>query len=117
MGHDASLIELRHSVDEVLADQPSGAFVRLGSRSPKDTPLGVATGCRASDGSEALRLLTAGSKRVAFDLSRSLRHSYRPWVFLRTWQQIDWFAEFRCFLLILCYVSNSRGERGRFAKR
>jgi len=96
---DASLSELTRTLDEALRGFAHGAFVRLGSRSPKDTPIGLATGCRATTGLEAIRLLTAGSRRIAFDLRQCLRYRYRPWLFLRAWQEIDGYAELRCFWL------------------
>jgi len=98
-GSEASLVDLARTLDDAFIAFPRGAFVRLGSRSPKDTPLGVSTGCRAMTGLAAVRLLTAGSRRIAFDLRRCLRHHYPPWIFLRAWQEIDGYSEFRCFWL------------------
>lgn len=65
---DARLAELARILDEALRGFARGACVRLGSRSPKDTPAGLATGCRATTGLEAIGLLTSGSRRIAFDL-------------------------------------------------
>jgi hypothetical protein len=96
-GAEIELLRLESDLDAVLRGFPSGTFVRLGSRSPKDTRLGLLTGCRAFTGADAVRLLTAGSRRVAFDLRRCLRDRLVPHVFLRAWQEIDGWDEVRCF--------------------
>lgn len=97
--HDDSLASLEASLDEALADFPGGAFVRLGSRSAKDTPTAILTGCRAERGRAIIALLTDGSRRVAYDLRLCLRNAYLPWIFLREWRDFHWSSEFRCFLL------------------
>jgi hypothetical protein len=95
-GHEASLADLTGELDDALQSFAGGAFVRLGSRSPKDTALGIATRGRALTGTASVRLLTSGSRRIAFDLRLCLRRNYQPWVFLRAWREGDG-AEFRCF--------------------
>ncbi len=97
--HDDSLASLEATLDEALADFPGGAFVRLGSRSAKDTPTAILTGCRAQSGRQVIALLTDRSRRVAFDLRRCLKSAYRPWIFIREWRDFHWSSEFRCFLL------------------
>jgi hypothetical protein len=72
--------------------------VRLGSRSAKDTPLGVASGGQARTGAQALRLLASGSRRVAHDLAWALRQRLTPWIWLREWHEIPWPDEWRCFV-------------------
>lgn len=89
---------LENVLDCGIAALGGRAFVRLGSRSPKDTPLAVLTGGGAASGAEALRLLCGPSRRLAFDLRRAVRHGLAPWVFLREWHDIPWWAEYRCFL-------------------
>lgn len=89
---------LAHRLDRELAALPPPAFVRLGSRSAKDTPLAVLTGSRADDGAAAVRLLTAGSHRVTLDLRRACAHGLAPCIHLRQWREIPWWSEFRCFL-------------------
>jgi len=93
-----SLATLERALDKALAGFPQGAFVRLGSRSAKDTPAAVLTGCRANCGRDAISLLTGGSRRLFFDLRLCARSGYRPWIFLREWRDFPWWAEFRCFL-------------------
>lgn len=77
---------------------PPGPFVRLGSRSPKDTATALLSQGRANTGKDVLKLLTAGSLRMAVDLDRCLRIGYAPWVYLRAWQSIPWHDEFRVFV-------------------
>jgi hypothetical protein len=85
-------------LDDALRRFPQGAFVRLGSRSPKDTLASMQTGNRAFNGAQAVRLLTGGSERISFDLRRCLRAAYTPWIFLRRWCEIPPESEFRCFM-------------------
>lgn len=91
------LRSLADTLDCALAGFPGGAFVRLGSRSPKDAPFGLMTGCRASSSAQVIRLLTDGSQRVAFDLRLALRYGLAPRIYLREWHDIPWEAEWRCF--------------------
>lgn len=95
---EASLIPLECALDEAIADFPGGAFARLGSRSAKDTPTAILTGCRVETGKQVIALLTDRSRRVAFDLRLCVRHAYSPWIFLRDWRDFHWSTEFRCFL-------------------
>lgn len=99
-GDDAeeALARLGTAIDRELPALGGSAFARLGSRSAKDTPLGVITGSRVDSGAEALRLLTDGSHRLAKDLHRALAHRLTPHVYLRRWHEIDDGCEFRCFL-------------------
>ena len=97
-GADQELMAVEAALDALFADFPGGAFVRLGSRSAKDTPLGLASGCQARTGAQALRLLSSGSRRVAHDLVWALRLRLTPWIWLREWQDIPWADEWRCFV-------------------
>lgn len=96
-GDVTCLSNLQAALDAQLPAFPGGAFVKLGSRCSKDTPLGLLTGCRARTGSEVLRLLSDGSQRIAYDLHAALQQGILPWVFLREWRDIPWAAELRCF--------------------
>jgi hypothetical protein len=89
---------LQYKLDGLFEDFPEGAFVRLGSRSAKDTALGLLTGCFCSSGESALRLLTNGSSRLAFDLGMAVQGGYSPHVFAREWLQIEPWMELRCFM-------------------
>lgn len=97
-GPDPALDALAARLDEALAVLAAPAFVRLGSRSAKDTALAVVTGSRAEDGAQALALLAAGSRRLAADLRRARGHGLAAHVWLRAWRDIPWWSEFRCFL-------------------
>jgi hypothetical protein len=78
-----------------------GAFVKLGSRSPKDrlyTVWGEGSSVRVTDGKEAVRLLCAGSERISDDLLLAINENYEPYIWLREWKEIPPWAEFRCFV-------------------
>lgn len=92
------LAALGEWLETALAAMPGGGFVRLGSRSPKDTALALLTGLKAVDAAGALALLTAGSKRMLHDLCACRDAGYAPWVFAREWLDIQPQHEFRCFI-------------------
>jgi hypothetical protein len=94
----ARLATLVARLDAAIACFPEGAFVRLGSRSGKDSRYALRHGLRTETGSAAVLLLTEGSRRVAFDLRLALRTRYRPHLFIRPWRHIPPWAEFRCFM-------------------
>lgn len=77
---------------------PEGAFVRLGSRSGKDSTYAARHGLRVNNAAAALALLTEDSARIAFDLRLALRFNYPPHIFVRRWLDIPAWAEFRCFM-------------------
>jgi len=77
---------------------PEGAFVRLGSRSPKDSYQFLYRGGFVNKAELALQLLTTQSERIAYDLYFALRNHYAPSIYLREWQNIPRWAEFRCFM-------------------
>lgn len=95
---EEGLCALEAKLDEAISHFPQGAFIRLGSRSPKDTVHSVITQCKAFDGRQAIRLLTSGSERVAYDLRTARKANYQPWVFVRQWVDISPEMEFRCFM-------------------
>ena len=93
-----NLDSLEKKLNDAIQHFPEGAFIRLGSRSPKDTLQGVITGCKAFDGQQAIRLLTSGSSRIAYDLRISIKANYQPWIFVRQWKELSPDTEFRCFM-------------------
>lgn len=95
---EEDLCALAAKLDGAIRHFPQGVFIRLGSRSPKDTVHGVITQCKAFDGRQAIRLLTSGSERVAYDLWTARKVNYQPWVFVRQWVDISPEMEFRCFV-------------------
>jgi len=97
--HDPALLAtVEARVDAAVRRFPRGAFVRLGSRSPKDSWVGAREGFRCEDGAKAIQLLTDASERVAEDLALALRRHYLPHIFVREWVDIPPWAEFRCFM-------------------
>lgn len=89
---------IRRKVAEGLSYFPDGAFIRLGSRSPKDSWYGITKGFKVTTQEEALRILLDCSERVADDLHLALAEQYPPHIFLRQWVNIEPWAEFRCFM-------------------
>jgi hypothetical protein len=88
---------LIHLLDDAIKAFPNGAFVRLGSRSPKDAFV-RAEQFRVRSGAEAFTVLTAGSERIYSDLQAALTFEYSPHIFLREWTDIPKCSEFRCFM-------------------
>lgn len=93
-----SLDGLAGRIDAAMRSQPGGSFVRLGSRSAKDSRFARARGLRVTNERDALLMLTTGSRRVSFDLRLALRFAYEPRLFVREWVAIPAWAEFRCFM-------------------
>jgi hypothetical protein len=103
---DERVNELRASLiqwlDSKVKLMPNGAFVRLGSRSPKD---GLYWGQKPTDdtegrvrtGEEAFWRMTAASERIADDLRLQLGKGYAPHIFVRQWIDMPEWCEFRCF--------------------
>lgn len=77
---------------------PNGVFVRLGSRSPKDSWLGHREGFHVMAGIKAIKLLTDCSERIAEDIRLALDNNYLPHIFLRQWIDMEPWQEFRCFM-------------------
>jgi hypothetical protein len=71
---------------EALKAFPQGCFLRLGSRSGKDSDFALASGMKVQSLRSALAMLTDGSKRIASDLLASLNFHYAPSIFLREWR-------------------------------
>lgn len=73
---------------------PNGAFVRLGSRSPKDA---WHTDPHVHTPEQAWARLTDISERMYEDLALCLNMGYAPHIFLRKWIVMEPWQEFRCF--------------------
>jgi len=95
---ELTIERLTGRVDELVRRFPNGAFVRLGSRSPKDSWWGHEHGFQCFEGMTAMRLLLDSSERVHDDLSMALHYTYNPWIWVREWRDIPHWAEFRCFM-------------------
>lgn len=69
------LIHLAHRLDAVIAKQNRACFIRLSSRSPKDSIYALRNGLCIRDGAQALAIILEGSERCAADL-RMAAHSF-----------------------------------------
>ena len=96
LGQDISHIV--EKVDEAVSKFPRGAFIRLGSRSPKDSWNGHENGFCVKTGKEAMRLLLDCSERIMEDLLLAIKENYEPYIWLRQWIDIPVWSEFRCFM-------------------
>lgn len=74
-----------------------GAFIRLGSRSPKDTLIFQASGGRIRRAVTAIKLIQS-SLRAQSDLRRCRERDYAPYLFVREWLLLHSSQEFQCFL-------------------
>lgn len=90
--------DIRARVADAVDRFPAGAFVRIGSRSPKDSWDGHRNGFRILPGTDPLRFLLDVSERIYEDLTLAIQHDYAPHIFVRQWQNILRWAEFRCFM-------------------
>lgn len=90
---------VRARVAEAVTHFPAGAFVRLGSRSPKDSwSWHREGGPRILPGEDPLRHLLDVSERAAEDLQLALENGYPPHVWVRQWVDIPPWAELRLFM-------------------
>lgn len=94
----SDILNIRVSIDNAIQSLGGRAFVRLGSRSPKDSFLGSKHGFQCTNGLYAIRLLTDCSERIATDLAACISNKYEPHVFVRKWANINQYEEFRCFV-------------------
>lgn len=76
---------------------PRGAFVKLGSRSPKDSWFGHKEGFCCHDGHKAIKLFN-DSERINDDLLAARHYRYLPHVVVREWIEMPAWAEFRGFI-------------------
>jgi hypothetical protein len=84
------------TIKEHINKFPNGIFVRLGSRSPKDSLYESTAKCLTVE--DIMTRLTACSERIYEDLSMALYYKYKPYIWLRQWKEIPEWAEFRCFM-------------------
>lgn len=83
-------------------------FVRLGSRSPKDSWYGIRNGFGVREGRKALRILMDSTERIHDDLVSDRLAGSPSWIFLREWIDIPDWAEFRCVLRGGAYAGASQ---------
>jgi hypothetical protein len=91
-----TFLKLARKLSEYIKQFPKGAFVRLGSRSPKDSWKGHRDGFRCTSATKALALL-CDSERIYDDLNLALSNNYTPHLVVREWIEIEPWQEFRCF--------------------
>lgn len=84
-------------LDPLIAGYSAGAFVRLGSGSPKDSVLFGEIKGRARDAVTAIKLLQT-SPRIRTHIEQCIAFGYAPQLFVRPWMEIAPEDEFRCFL-------------------
>ena len=96
--HIRDISEIVRRLDAATDKFPKGCFVRLGSRSPKDSFVGMKRGFKVQNGREAIELLTGISERMSDDLLLAIKEKYPPHIFVREWIDIPEWSEFRCFM-------------------
>jgi len=78
---------------------PNGAFIRLGSRSPKDSWEIFKHGLKiTTNDTNPLVLMLGTSERTYEDLQLAIHNNYCPHIFVRQWLDIPKWSEFRCFM-------------------
>lgn len=93
-------VELAQMLEVMIGAVGNRAFIRLGSRSPKDNPLQMNRDCipiPAYTGRQAVEFLSY-SERVLVDLMQQRRALHRPSICVRRWIDMDTDQEFRCFI-------------------
>lgn len=91
------LQKLSKKIDNGITEFPNGVFVRLGSRSPKDSFDGHRNGFRIHRGNKAIQLLS-DSERVYEDLCLAKQERYASSIVIRDFVTICPWSEFRCFV-------------------
>lgn len=94
----AGLDALKARLETLITSFPEGAFVRLGSRSPKDSWTGIGEGFRVTNAERAVMLLLDSMERIADDLSQDDYAGASSWIFVRAWREMPKWSEFRCFM-------------------
>jgi len=91
------LRRLEEKIDRLIKHFPRGAFVRLGSRSPKDSYEAFLKKFCYKNGKEAVAAL-CDSERINDDLWLAKSNDYTPYIAVREWIVIQPWQEFRCFI-------------------
>ncbi len=111
---------VRERVRNVLENFPGECgFIRLGSRSPKDSWLGHKHGFKVKANDEnQLRFIQDCSERMYEDLTLAIRENYPPTLFVRQWIDLAKWQEWRCFMRGRKLVGISQGNYldGRIAE-
>lgn len=96
-GETCDINQIRQKVATAVTKFPNGAFVRLGSRSPKDA-WGAYDSMKITTTDDPLKLLLDCSERISDDLTLAISNNYEPHIFVRQWIDIPKWTEFRCFM-------------------
>lgn len=102
------LLGLAARIDAALARVRRSGFVRLTSRSPKDSLYAQRKGLRVSDGAQALAVMTEGSRRCAADLRMALDCRATMAIVVREWMEFPPSAEIRCYMVGRRWVGSSQ---------
>lgn len=89
--------QLEDKLTKYIRRFPRGAFVKLGSRSPKDSWIGHKEGFCCHDGRKAIKLFN-DSERINDDLLAARYYGYLSYIAVREWIEIPAWAEFRGFI-------------------
>ncbi|MCX7110051.1 MAG: hypothetical protein NTX45_07970 [Proteobacteria bacterium] len=92
------LLHLARRLDAAIARLGRSCFVRLTTRSPKDSLVALRKGMKVADGTKALALFVEGSQRCAADLRMALDCGCELGLVVRQWVEFPPWAEFRCFM-------------------
>ncbi len=95
----APLARIIEQLTSAIESIGSPCFVRLTTRSPKDSVRGNMQGFRVYNGHEALGLILSGSTRCANDLKMSLVYQVPIAIVIRPWIDCTPLNEFRCFMV------------------
>jgi hypothetical protein len=92
------IADIRAEVAAAVEKMPNGAFIRLGSRSPKDAWSFQRSDGKVIAGQDPLSYLLDCSERVYEDLMLAIKQNYTPYIWVRQWIEIPKWSEFRCFM-------------------
>lgn len=94
------LERLAARIDPSIRALGGAAFIRLGTRSPKDSYsiMDDAGAARITSGAEALFVLTDSMERIYIDLDEARRAEADSYICVRRWLDIENWQELRCFV-------------------
>ena len=99
-GKREDISDIIRAVVKLIMNGEGNSFIRLGSRSPKDSYVGYKSGFKIEkhDLKKAMLLLLDSSERISDDLHLAIHNDYRPHIWIREWRDIIPGLEFRCFI-------------------
>ena len=81
-----------------VKEYPGGCFLKVESRSPKDSYVVHKEGFKVLNGEGALRRLS-DSERIYEEITDALSFKKRPKIYFREWWEMAGWEEFRCFVI------------------